>query len=300
MFPTLRHNNIGFYVVNPGSAKPFSALATNILPDLAMWGSNAGLFFPRWTWEPVGAPEGELDFGGGSEALSGAPGTAGEVLDGYRRVDNITDGIHVLYREALGEDVTKDDIFYFVYGQLHDPGYREAYAADLKKMLPHIETPTDRGRFNQLAAAGKELMALHIGYEDVEPWPVDIQVKPNADPDDRETWRVTKLKWAKVRDPETKKLVDDRTTMIYNPKVTITGIPLEADEYMLGSRSALAWIIDRYQVKKDKASGIINDPNDWADEVGNPRYIVDLIGKVTRVAVETVRIVNSIDSRKKS
>lgn len=180
---------------------------------------------------------------------------------------------------------------------MHDPGYRETYAADLKKMLPHIETPTDRARFDQLANAGKELMDLHLNYEDVEPWPLGIQLKATADSEDRETWRVTKLKWAKVRDPDTKKLVNDVTTMIYNPKVTISGIPVEADEYMLGSRSALAWIIDRYQVKKDKASGIVNDPNDWADEVDNPRYIVDLIAKVTRVAMETNRIVASIDSR---
>ena len=137
-------------------------------------------------------------------------------------------------------------------------------------------------------------MDLHINYEDAEPFPVTVEVKKTADPEDRETWRVTKLKWKRVRDPETKKLVDDRTTMIYNPKVTIKDIPAEADEYMLGARSALAWIIDRYQVKKDKASGIVNDPNDWADEVGNPRYIVDLIAKVTRVAVETVRIVDSL------
>lgn len=123
---------------------------------------------------------------------------------------------------------------------------------------------------------------------------MDIQVKQTADPEDRETWRVSKLKWKKIRDPETKKMVDDRTTLIYNTKVTIASIPLEADEYMLGSRSALAWIIDRYQVKKDKTSGIVNDPNDWADEIGNPRYIVELIGKVTRVAVETQRIVNSL------
>lgn len=299
MFPTPNHDNIGFVGESSSGKLPFTVLATDKIPDLNFY-AYPGQLFPRWTWEPVEAPEGELDFGGGSEALSGAPGTADEVLDGYRRVDNITDEIHALYREALGEDVTKDNIFYFIYGQLHDPGYREAYAADLKKMLPHIETPTDRARFNQLAKAGKALMDLHIGYEDIEPWPLDIQLKAGADPEDRETWRVSRLKWKKTRDPETKKLVDDRTTMIYNPKVTIAGIPLEADEYMLGSRSALAWIIDRYQVKKDKASGIINDPNDWADEVGNPRYIVDLIGKVTRVAAETVRIVNSIDSRKKS
>ena len=256
--------------------------------------------FTRWTWEPINVAEGELDFGGDVGASTTTPGATGEVLDGFQRMDNITDEIHTIYREALGSDVSKEDIFHFVYGQLHDPGYRETYAADLKKMLPHIETPTDQDRFDQLVAAGKALMELHINYEDVDPWPVDIQIKPTADPDDRETWRVTKLKWAKVRDPETKKLVDDRTTMIYNPQITITGIPLEADQYMLGSRSALAWIIDRYQIKKDKASGTVNDPNDWADEVDNPRYIVDLIGKVTRVAVETVRIVDSIDSRKKS
>ncbi|OKX96156.1 DEAD/DEAH box helicase [Corynebacterium glutamicum] len=301
IFPSPAHANVGIWLSSKGASAPFSCLATNSIPDLVLGGAgNPGQYFPRWTWEPVQAPEGELNFDTNSEALEELPSTVSEVVHGYRRVDNITDEIHTLYREALGEDVTKDDIFYFVYGQLHDPGYREAYAADLKKMLPHIETPTDRARFNQLARAGRELMELHIGYEDVEPWPLDTQLKSTAAPEERETWRVTKLKWKKVRDPETKKLVDDRTTMIYNPKVTIMSIPLEADQYMLGSRSALAWIIDRYQVKKDKASGIINDPNDWADEVDNPRSIVDLIGKVTRVAVETVRIVNSIDSRKKS
>ena len=103
-----------------------------------------------------------------------------------------------------------------------------------------------------------------------------------------------KMKWAKKKDPSTGKNVNDVTTLVYNKSVTVRDIPAEADEYMLGSRSALAWIIDRYQVKKDKASGIVNDPNDWADEVGNPRYIVDLIAKVTRVAMETVRIVEGI------
>lgn len=302
LFPSRNHDNKGILINSRGSAAPFTCHSTSLMPDLqsVAGAGNPAQFFPRWTWEPVGASEGELDFGTNSEALKGAPGAAGEVLDGYRRVDNITDEIHSIYQEALGEDVAKDDIFYFVYGQLHDPGYRKAYAADLKKMLPHIETPTDRARFDQLAEAGKELMELHTGYEDVEPWPLGIQVKTTADQEDRETWRVTKLKWKKTRDPETKKLVDDRTTMIYNGHVTITGIPLEADEYMLGSRSALAWIIDRYQVKTDKASGIVNDPNDWADEVSNPRYIVDLISRVTRVAVETTRIVSSLDSRKQS
>ncbi|AZA14354.1 DEAD/DEAH box helicase [Corynebacterium choanae] len=294
MFPTPEHDNKGFYIVNPGSSKPFSILATATIPDLAFWGSNAGQFFPRWTWEKVGTPKGELDFGAFDLAVSAEKGLEGEVLDGYRRVDNITDEILTEYRDALGEDVTKDDIFYFVYGQLHDPDYRQKYAADLKKMLPHIETPDSRERFDRVVSVGRELMDLHIGYEDVEPYPLNIELKRGASEDDRETWRVAKMKWAKVKDPETGKNVNDVTRIIYNNKVTISGIPAEADEYMLGSRSALAWVIDRYQVKKDKASGIVNDPNDWADEVGNPRYIVDLIGKVTRVAVESVRIVQQL------
>ncbi|MCQ9370930.1 damage-inducible protein, partial [Corynebacterium sp. 35RC1] len=294
IFPTPRHKNTGFYIVNPGSAKPFSAIATDLIPDLAMWGSNAGQFFPRFTWQPVDAADGSL-FGAVDVGKLGEQSEyeqVGEVVDRYVRVDNITDEIKELYRSALGADITGDDIFHFVYGKLHDPNYRSTYAADLKKMLPHIETPASRAEFDKFAAAGAALMKLHVGYEDVEPWPVTVEVK--GDEADRETWRVLKMKWAKRKDPETGKSVNDVTKLIYNKYVTVSDIPAEAEEYMLGSRSALAWIIDRYQVKKDKASGIVNDPNDWADEVGNPRYIVDLIAKVTRVAVETVRIVDSL------
>lgn len=299
IFPAQQHTNIGIYLTAPSSAsRPFAALATTLLPDLCLSGSGSGYFFSRFTWEQVDVPEGELNLGQAGvekhETESSCYGAIGGVVDGYRRVDNVTGDIKKLYREALGEDVTGDDIFHYVYGQLHDLEYRETYEADLKKMLPHIETPTDRERFDRVAAVGEALMDLHVNYEDVEPWPVTVEVKPSADPEDRETWRVTSLKWAKKKDPETGKNVNDVTRMIYNPKVTISDIPAEADEYMLGARSALAWIIDRYKVKKDKASGIINDPNDWADEVGNPRYIVELIAKVTRVAVETVRIVDSL------
>lgn len=293
MFPTQQHHNIGFDVMAPREAVPFALLATDVLPDLSFFTYTAQ-FFPRFTWESVDAEDGGL-FGEGasiSEGESSIYGQVGEVVAGYVRKDNITDEIKALYRDALGADVTGDDIFHFVYGKLHDPNYREAYAADLKKMLPHIETPGSREEFDKFARAGKELMDLHVGYEDVEPYPLDIAVK--GDESDPETWRVLKMKWARKKDPETDKNVNDVTKLIYNKRVTITGIPAEADEYMLGSRSALAWLIDRYQVKKDKASGIVNDPNDWADEVGNPRYIVDLIGKVTRVAVETVRILEGL------
>lgn len=299
VFPTPDHTNIGYYIVNPGSAKPFSTIATDLLPDLAMWGSNAGQFFPRFTWRPVEAPVGELnlDIGTTTEAEPSIYGRIGEVVDGYRRIDNITEEIKKIYRDNLGDDVSGDDIFHFVYALLHSPDYRETYKADLKKMLPHVETPTDRNFLDAYVAAGKELLDLHVHYEDVEPWPVDVQIKQNADPEDPATWTVTKPKWAKTTDPETGKKINDTTRMIFNPKVTIAGIPAEAERYQLGSRSALAWIIDRYQIKKEKASSIVNDPNDLAAEAGNPRYIVDLVAKVTRVAMETNRIVDSLSTK---
>ena len=294
MFPTPAHQNIGFVVVGAGESVDPAVLATNLLPDLHLIATSQ--FFSRFTWAAVEGGDGAL-FGENSVVKQGETsvyGEIGEIVDGYVRVDNITDEIKKIYRDALGAEITGDDIFHFVYGKLHDPAYRTKYAADLKKMLPHIETPSSRSEFDKFAAAGQELMALHVGYESVEPWSLDIQVK--GDESDRETWRVLKMKRAKRKDSETGKNVDDVTKLIYNKSVTISGIPAEADEYMLGSRSAVAWLIDRYQVKKDKASGIVNDPNDWADEVGNPRYIVDLIGRVVRVAMETRRIVEELNN----
>ena len=102
---------------------------------------------------------------------------------------------------------------------------------------------------------------------------------------DREIWRVTKMKWQSK---------GDFSAIVYNPNVVIAGIPVEAQHYRLGSRTALEWIIDRYQVKTDNASGIVNDPNDWCDEHDDPTYIVDLIKKVTTVSVETARLVDQL------
>ncbi|BBY54592.1 DEAD/DEAH box helicase [Mycobacterium koreense] len=277
MFPTPHHENSGILVLAPRDGMQFATLATDLLPDLSFFTYTAQ-FFPRWTYEKAESDDGGLDFAA----------VSGEVDKyGYRRVDNITDGILKLYRDAIGDQVTKDDIFYYVYGLLHDPAYREKYAADLKKMLPHIPTPESRERFSQFADAGRKLAKLHVNYESAEPYLLDVQLKAGAKPEDRETWRVEKMKW---------KSKTDHSAIIYNGKVTLAGIPEDAERYMLGSRSALAWLIDRYQVKTDKASGIVNDPNDWCDEHDAPTYIVDLIKKVTTVSVETMKIVDQLSA----
>jgi len=204
---------------------------------------------------------------------------------GYRRVDNITDAVLAVYQRAFGDQVTKDDVFFYVYGVLHSPQYRTTFAADLKRMLPRVPIAATRDDFEAFVVAGRKLSALHVGYETVEPYPLHEQTPFTADP--WETFKVTKMRWADKT---------NKRTLIVNEHVTLGDIPDAAHRYMLGSRSAVEWLIDRYQYKVDKDSGIVNDPNDWGREHGDPRYIVDLVKRIVRVSVDTMKIVDSLPS----
>lgn len=272
IFPTPQHENVGIYV--DGGAGVFTSLYTAGVPDLHVSGSNSnGQFFPRWTYEKVSANDG---------LFAASPGEVDEY--GYRRLDNITDEILAVYREKVGPQVSKDDIFHYVYGVLHSQQYREVFAADFKRMLPRIPLAASAADFQAFADAGRALADLHVNYETVDPYPLHESTHP-LDVDEWELYRVTKMRW------------DDKTTrkaIVYNGYLTLSDIPAAAHEYRLGSRSGLEWLIDRYQVKADKASGIVNDPNDWCREHDDPRYIVDLIKRVTRVSVETMDLVRSL------
>jgi predicted helicase len=214
--------------------------------------------------------------------------------------------------------LTKWDIFYYVYGLLHHPEYRTKYAANLRRELPRIPISPDFWAFSE---AGKKLADLHVGYESVKEYPLEQVWRPGAGLN----LRVEKMKLKKptmtpsenaviARNPGgvTKQSVgvtaDDKgllrrpkgtprndgstgmASIVYNADLTLTGIPPEAFEYRLGNRSAIDWIIDQYQVSTDKRSGITNDPNREDDKM----YIVELIGKVVTVSLETVRIVGEI------
>lgn len=179
-------------------------------------------------------------------------------------------------------DVNKVDIFYYVYGILHSPEYRSRFGANLQKELPRI--PLSRN-FREFCAAGRALAKIHLGYETIEPWPVK-EVGSTLLPGP-----VQKIKWGKRKDSETGKKVDDHTILIYNENLVIKDIPEAAQRYTVNGRSPLEWVIDRYQVKTDKASGIVNDPNEYSDD---PRYIVDLIEKLIRVSMETMEIVDQL------
>lgn len=276
IFPTPEHTNLGFYVVGAGSDKPFSLLAMSGVPDLAFWGSSSGQFFPRWTYEKLEAPGNQLEFDINSQQVD---------ENGYRKIDNITDEILEDYQGTYKTQVTKDEIFYYVYGLLHSPDYRSTYAADLTKMLPRIPKVAGLNDFQVFSTVGRQLAVLHLGYEKSAPFPLTEVVKEGAPKDAAELYRVSQMKYGPGR---------DKTKLVYNSWLTLERIPAEAHEHLLGSRSGIDWLIDRYQIKVDKKSGIANDPNDWATENAQPRYIIELVKRVTTVSVRTMELISQL------
>ncbi len=195
--------------------------------------------------------------------------------DGTNRQENITDWALSEFRKHYSDDtISKWDIFHYNYGILHHPMYREKYQANLKRDLPHIPFAED---FWGFANAGAQLADIHVNYESQ---PKYDGLKYIETPDMPVDWRVEKMKLSR-----------DKTQLVYNDFLTIDGIPAEAFDYRLGTRSALEWVIDQYRVKVDKRSGIVNDPNRAEPQ---QRYIVDLIGRVISVSLQTVEIVGSL------
>ena len=193
--------------------------------------------------------------------------------DGNSRRENITAWALAQFRAHYRDDsISKWDIFHYVYGLLHHPGYRERYQANLKRELPRIPFAPD---FPAFAAAGARLAQIHVGYEEQPEYPLAQVETPDMPLD----WRVEKMRLSK-----------DKTQLRYNSFLTLDGIPSEIFNYRLGNRSALEWIIDQYRVKTDKRSGIVNDPN----RADDPQYILRLIDKVISVSLETVKVVEGL------
>jgi predicted helicase len=210
------------------------------------------------------------------------------------RRHNVTDHALGIFR-ALSGAIEKDDIFFYVYGILHSTDYRNAFAADLKKSLPRVPQVTTVADFWAFSKAGRELARLHTEYEDVEPWPgLRYATAAGFDKDGPNAYRVIKMKHPRIIDAATGAKVDDRTRIVYYDWITITGIPERAYEYELGSRSGIEWVMESWRIKTDKASGIVNDPNDWATEHGEPTYILDLVGRVVSVSMRTLDIIDSL------
>jgi predicted helicase len=195
--------------------------------------------------------------------------------DGGHRRDNVTDWALLQFKLQYPKTkITKQGIFYYVYALLHHPAYREKFADNLRRELPRIPFADD---FAAFAKAGEKLAALHTGYEAQKEFKLKRVEAKGVKPD----WRVERMKLSK-----------DKSELIYNGWLTLTGIPDAAHTYRLGKRSALDWIIDQYQVEraKDNPDTVLSDPNRADDE----EYIVRLIGQVITVSVETMKLIASL------
>ena len=249
-------------------------IISNVLPDLHCNGDSQ--CFPLYLYDEEAQQQASA-----TADMFAAP--AAGITQRPRR-DAITDAGLAHFQEAYpGEAVTKEDVFYYVYGLLHSPDYRESYADNLSKELPRIPRVKTAADFGAFSKAGRALAQWHLNYETVQPYPLTIDAKgPLTDAD----YRVEKMKFA---------VKGDKTTVIYNGKITLRDIPEAAWDYVVNGKAALDWVMERQCVKTDKDSGIINDANDWATEtMGNPKYPLELFQRIVTVSLETQKIVNAL------
>ena len=306
LFPTPTTENLLICLSGVGN-KNFSCLITNEIPDYQIQFNSQ--CFPLYWYEENKNPQASLF----DDAETNR----------YIRRDGITDWILKEVRNRFGGSraITKEHIFFYVYGLLHSKQYRERFADDLKKSLPRIPIVDNVQDFMAFYKAGKELADIHLNYEQG----INVQtaghdgdytffaempmlahrffgVKVIGDTDiwqsewTDETYQyfaVDKMKFAKVHD-ENGKLVADKTRIIYNGHITIENIPLKAYEYIVNGKSAIDWVMERYAVTIDKASQIKNDPNDWSKEHEQPRYILDLLLSIIMLSCQTVDIVHNL------
>ena len=270
IFPSADAANQAICVPGIGSTNPFSALMVDAMPDLHLMAF--GQCFPRYRYERAT----------GDDMLGRRKG---EIV----RTDNISDSALRAFKERCnGIRTTKDSIFYYTYGVLHSPSYRERFANDLSKGLPHLPLPRDGAHFKGFADAGRKLAKLHLGYDDVRPWLLKFSKggwRPAGGVDPRSWFRVEKMRCPKR----------DRALLRYNDYIEVCDIPEEAWQYEVNGKPAIAWVMEHQRVRIDKQSGIVNDANDYAIEtMDDPADPLKLLARVMRVSVDTARIVDSL------
>ena len=258
------------------------AIMSEKLPDLHCNGDSQ--CFPRYLFDSKAETADDAAQGGLFAAAPAAPGG---------RRDAITDeGLAHFQAAYPGETIAKDDLFHYVYGLLHSEDYRARFADNLSKQLPRIPAVTQAADFWAFVEAGRRLGDLHCDFDSAEPFPVTIaegDLRLANIPDPVAFYRVEKMKFGGKR-PNL-----DKTVVHYNPRITITGIPLEAYDYVVNGKPALEWVMERQCVKTDKASGIVNDANRYAIEtVGDPAYPLLLFQRVITVSLETMKIVRGL------
>lgn len=273
LLPTQKHTNLVICVSGISASKGFSTLITEYVPSLDF--QEKTQCFPLYWYEENKHVQQQNLF-------------AEENSERWVRRDGITDWMlkEVRSRFAGAKNLTKEDIFYYVYGLLHSPDYRARFADDLRKALPRIPIMERVDDFMAFSKAGRELAALHLNYEShAHEAGVQVEERDKRAQDDFAYYAVEKMRFPSK---------GERGTIIYNGHITIENIPDEAYLYVVNGKSAIEWIMERYAVKTDKKSGIKNDPNLWSREHQQPRYILDLLLSVIHVSLATQKIISNL------
>jgi predicted helicase len=277
IFPNSEVRNLVISTTGIGG-KGFSVLMSNIMPDIQTMFN--GQCFPLYLYDRT-ERDGDLFVTQASES------------GGLSRREAITDkGLGHFRTTYLSEDINKEDLFYYIYGLMHSPDYRERFKNNLSKKLPRIPAVRKIEDFWAFVEAGRQLGELHVDFEEAEPYPVELKLPKSYTYDDLmpEHFRVEK-KWkfgGKGKDK-------NKATVTYNKFITITGVPLESYDYIVNGKPALEWVMERQAVKTEKNSGIINDANDYATETMNdPAYPLKLFQRVVTVSLETMKIVRGL------
>ena len=262
MFPEKDSENLVICVPGVGSTKPFSTLMVDHVPDRHLLESCQ--CFPRYRFSKSNRSKGEL---------------INDASDLERRDNIIYTAWWNFERCYVDVSLTKDDIFFFIYGILHAPSYRERFGVDLTKEIPRI--PMDP-EFHAFSRAGRALANLHLGYETCDEYPLELVTSQPSIPQE-DHYRLSN-RAMRFQD-------DSRTVLRINDYLTLRGIPASAHQYQVNGRTPLEWLIDRYKVVRDKHSGILNDPNDWFER---PEDLVKAIRRIVWVSVETTKIVDDL------
>lgn len=249
LFPTPRHSNVVISCTGVADRKGFSVLAANMVPNMHL--TDTGQCFPMYWYEAVKEQDATAQ-----AAMFAAADQAKADADGYVRRESITDWALGAFRKRYADaSLTKEDIFWYVYGILHSPEYKARFATDLKKMVPRIPYAKD---FRVFSDAGRSLGQWHLNYETIEPYALTEEFKRLVmEPGDL---RVDKMAFGK------KDGKPDKSVILYNPHLTLRDIPVEAYDYVVNGKSAIEWVMERYAVSVDKSSGIKNDPNEWSTD----------------------------------
>ena len=258
-FPTPQSKNL-VICVGAISKNGLSALISNGIVDLHFNGDTQ--CFPLYYYEKV--DKGQLGLFDSTE-------------DEYIRRDAISDFILERARQEYGPKTTKEDIFYYVYGILNCEDYKKKFSSDLKKMLPRIPLVANIKDFQSFVKSGEKLASLHLNYED-GPFCPDILIKGM----EHGNYRVEKMRFL---------IKNDKRSIFYNANIRIENIPQLAYEYTINGKSAIEWLMEKYQVSIHPESQILNDPNSWSED---PKYILNLMNKIIQLSLESLRIIRSM------